>query len=134
MNTKMPVFLVLSLAVAYVIISGSGYGALIGGTPADHSPAAGEIEENVNERQNSTESGAPEQSGGVRGSDDSDIVSMIISGGQNIASFLKFLAYLPAELERLDPIPGYVAWPIGVLLQMVGAIGLWQFSSGRTYE
>lgn len=127
MDTKLGLMVVLALAAGQLVIMMSGYGAHVGGTPASDSDAA--------EKLNNSDAGAPSQSGSVKGGDDdSDIISLVLSAGSGLVDILRFLAFLPFELARLEPVPWFAAWPVGLVLQLTGAIGLWQFTAGRVYQ
>ncbi len=127
MDTKLGLMVVLALAAGQLVIMMSGYGTHVGGTPADDSEAAKKL--------NNTDGGAPSQSGSVKGGDDdSDIISLVLSAGSGLVDILKYVAFLPFELERLDPVPWFAAYPVGLVLQVTAAIGLWQFTSGRVYQ
>lgn len=132
MQTKYPLFLVLAIAGATLIWTASGMGLVYGTSNpvGDDSPAADELQDQVNDSA-VAENGSFDAD--VRRTTEGGIVGMIVSGGQYITTFAKVVVFLPFQLSNLG-LPGYAAGPIGVLAQVLVAVGVVQFLSDRRYD
>lgn len=130
MDTKLPVILVLSLAVAAAMWGGSGIAADLTTNPAGDLQSDGNFEEEAND---SSISDDGEFEGPVASNEEGNIVGLIISGGRSIAGVFALAVLLPGELIALG-IPAWAALPLGLLAQMIVGIGIIQFVTGRVFR
>lgn len=129
MRTLYPVLLVIAIGVAVTTVNMSGFAAVIGNDPAENLESGETLEEQVQE--SSLNDSEPFE-GPAGQSDDGDIIGIIIEGGRAIMRFAGAVILLPFELRKLGA-PWYAAYPAGLGLQAVAAIGLIQFWTGRRW-
>lgn len=133
MNGKAPVFMVLCLAVAGAMLGASGFADAWGAEPPKTDAAQDELNQSreadpINPGPNSTGVSGP-----VNGASGSDIVGLIISGAQSLASIVAGVVVLPITLINLG-IPAWAAVPIGGLAEVIVGISLIQFVTGRDWR
>jgi hypothetical protein len=128
MRTTFPLAVVLCLAVALIMFSGSGFNALV-----DGSQSPGPVGDALAEKADSS----PAKSGNVSvsrsASDEGSIAGLILGGTKTIFSTFALLAFLPSTLQRLG-FPLWFATPVGSLVYIVVGVGIAQFVSGRIYQ
>jgi len=130
MDTKLPVILVLSLAVAAAMWGGSGIAADLTTDPASGLQSQDDLEDEANESSISEDG---ELEGPVASNEEGNIVGLIISSARSIAGVFGLAMLLPLELMALG-IPGWAAIPLGFLAQIIVGIGLIQFATGRVFR
>jgi len=130
MDTKLPVILVLSLAVGAAMWGGSGIGDELTTNPASDLQSQDDFEEEAND---SSISDGGEFAGPVASNDEGNIVGLIISGARSIAGIFGLALLLPRELITLG-IPAWAAIPLGLLAQIIVGIGIVQFATGRVFR
>jgi len=132
MQTKFPLFLVMALAAATLIWTLSGVGGIWGVNDpiGGDSQASDKLEDQANDSA-ASEDGNFDSS--AQGSDDGNIVGLVISGVDFIVTFGSMVALLPLELEKIG-VPRYLSYPIGLLAQALVGLGIVQFASNRIYE
>jgi hypothetical protein len=129
MRTTFPLALILSIGIALLMFSGSGFNAIVEG-----SQEPGELGENINEEANQSAVQASDSVGVENtGEDDGSIAGLIISGGSGIVQTISLVATAPVTLQRLG-FPAWFALPVGSLIYIVVGVGIFQVLSGRTYE
>lgn len=133
MNTKTPVFVVLSLGVAVAIVQGSGVINMWGmAGPADDMKSGDELRRQYeNHKLQKGEGGG--FNGTVNPSSDSDIVGIILGTVPKMIGLLVVPGLLSHELATLG-LWTWAAVPIGLLANIVTYIGGFQIVSGRIYE
>lgn len=132
MNTKTPLFIVLSLGVAVAIVQGSGVINVWGMSgPADDMQSGDELERQYEDHRLQEGEG-----GGLNGSvnpeSDSDIVGVILGTVPKMIGLLVVPGLLSHELATLG-LWTWAAVPIGLLANIVTYIGGFQVVSGRDY-
>jgi len=131
METKYPLFLVMALAAATLIWTLSGVGGLYGaGDPISSGGASEKLEDEAND---SAASEGGDLESGTQGSDEGNIVGLVISGVDFIVSFASMVTFLPFKLQEIGA-PYFLAYPIGLLAQALVGIGIIQFAANRVYE
>lgn len=125
MQTKPVIGLVLSFAVAFAMLGGSGFAADVFGEDAEGHETT-EVLDQVAEQAEEEDA----VSADVGGDNEPTLVGMVISGGLFVVDLVVAVGLLPFTLMNLG-FPSYVAMPIGSLAYIVGLIGLYQFV-GRT--
>lgn len=133
MNTKTPLFVVLSLGVAVAMVQGSGVISLWGmAGPADDMKSGDELQSQYdNHSIQEGEGGGFE--GTVNPESDSDIVGVILGTVPKMIGLLAVPGLLSVELANLG-LWTWAAVPIGLLANIVTYIGGFQVVSGRIYE
>jgi hypothetical protein len=135
MRTSWGVAVVMSIAVASLMFTGSGYGEAFSNNPTD---GLGGVGSEVNEQ---ADESAVEQTGddgggplaGALGSTDNPLISFILSGGGAILSTIRLVVSLPTVLIGLG-FPGWFALPVGAFVSIATSIGIIQFITGRVYR
>lgn len=126
MRTIAALGIVLSLALGMMVVNMSGYAAIVGSGDQKPDLASPDAVEEVGNNSSVQE--------GVEGSadnaDDGDIVGLILGGSNQLGDILGLVTMLPTELVALG-MPWYMAYPIGLLAQIVIFIGLLQAVLGR---
>lgn len=133
MRTTYPMLFIMALGVAGLMFSMSGYSDQIGTDPTAGLGAPAELEQQAKNSSLGDQDDDNQQDGfeGSAGSaDDGEIVGFIISGGQAVADIMGMLVMLPWELNDMG-FPWWFAWPIGLVTQIVGSIGIIQFATNR---
>jgi len=132
MNTKTPVFVVLSLGVAVAMVQGSGVINLWGTAgPADDLKSGDELERQYEDHQ--LQDGDGGLNGSVNPESDSDIVGVILGTVPKMIGLLVIPGLLSHELATLG-LWTWAAVPIGLLANIVTYIGGFQVVSGRIYQ
>ena len=132
MRTIPVIAFVLSLGVAFAVVSGSGVGATIFGVQ-NQDPGA---EKALNDSQDDTqleEGDGGGISGSVFGDNEPTVVGLVLSAGKAVISVATAVALLPFVLVNLG-LPTYFAAPVGLFAQIVVGIGVFQFVTGRVWE
>jgi hypothetical protein len=125
MRTNFLLAMVMSLALAGALITGSGFAALVGqGDPT------GGISENVNKTAKNTTLDDGKLSGENAPSDDDSIISLIIDGGKEIGDIVGMVTLLPLTLMNMG-FPAWFAIPVGAPVTIIASIGVIQFVTGR---
>lgn len=132
MNTKTPLFVVLSLGVAVAIVQGSGAIGMWGmAGPADDLQSGDELRRQYDNHR------LQEGSGGLNGTvnpeSDSSIVGVILGTVPKMIGLLVVPGLLSHELATLG-LWSWVAVPLGLLANLVTYIGGFQVVTGRLYE
>jgi hypothetical protein len=130
MDTKLPVIMVLSLAVASMMWSASGIGAELTTNPASGLSSGDDVESQANQSEINDEGN---YTGPVGGDDEGNIIGLILSGASSIAGVFGLALLLPEELMALG-IPQWAAMPLGFLAQIIVGIGIVQFVTGRVFR
>jgi hypothetical protein len=122
-----PVFIVLSIAVAGMMLGASGFSAAWGSAP----PSTSAAQEQLN---NSSGKVAPAD-GPVAGpvtSSDSAIIGLISSALGTVVNLAGAVALLPLTLIELG-FPAFFAVPLGLIGQLVVGVSLIEFASNREW-
>lgn len=126
METKSVLGVVIAFAIAFTLMSGSGVGATIFGVEDQNPKALDELDKATNEQETQT-------TGILDGLTDSvPLLGAIIDFADTIKTFSAIIAFLPVFLTRLG-FPTWFAFPIGVVVQGISAIGFFQVLTGREY-
>ncbi len=135
MNTKTPLFIVLSIGVATAMVQGSGVIDVWGmAGPADNMESADELrDQHANHTLQQDEGDGSGYQGSVNPESDSDIVGVILGTVPKMIGLLAIPGLISAELMNLGLWP-WVAGPLGLLANIVTYIGGFQVVSGRIYE
>lgn len=129
MRTVGVLAVVLSFGVAFALVAGSGVGIAIFGEDPSGEPAGETLDELGEDAAIGDEEG--EGIGADVGSDSEPTVTgFVLSGGQFVVSLLGSVALLPITLVNLG-FPTWFAFPIGSAAQIIAAIGVFQFVTGR---
>lgn len=128
MRTTWGVALVLSIGVASLMFSLSGYA---GAYASDPTAGLGPVGEGVQEQANKSavETGVE---GAASGSDE-PLVNFILNGGGALLSTAKLVLALPLALQSLG-FPSWFAFPVGSVVTIGTSIGVVQFITGRIYQ
>lgn len=129
MRTLYPVLLVIALGIAVTTVNMSGFAAVIQNDPTQGMESGETLEQQVND--SALKEDKPFE-GPAGQSDDGDIIGIIIQGSRAILDFGGAVVLLPLELRDLGA-PWYAAYPAGLGLQAIAAIGLIQFWTGRRW-
>ena len=132
METKAILGVVLSLGVAFAMLSGAGIGAVFGEDPDDHDTtrAIEALEEDASVEQDAEGGGGV--SADVAGDSEPTLVGLAISAGAFAVQLVVAVGLLPVTLMELG-FPYYAAYPLGIIAQSVALIGLFQFVRGTEY-
>lgn len=115
----------LSLTIAALMFTLSGYGSMYGNDPgAGLGPAEDRLNSTAENR--SVEEGV----GGQISGDDPSLVSLTVNGADSVMEVLAFIAFLPTALTNLG-FPFWFSAPVGLVVQLLGFVSLVQFASGR---
>jgi hypothetical protein len=126
MRGIVPILAVLSIAIAAMMVGMSGFEGAVGQDPTDGLQSDDELESQAGDGP----AGGGNFTGDAGGSNDGDIVGVIISAGSSFASFGAFAVLLPLELNRMG-FPWFFALPIGLGGQLVASIAIIEAFSGR---
>ncbi|OYR65175.1 hypothetical protein [Halorubrum ezzemoulense] len=124
MNTTSVFGAVMSLAVMFALISGSGVGAEIFGVEKE-TTGLDKLSEAAEENKD------PEFSV-VSAVAQAPFVGAILQFGDMVRTFVTVVGLLPIYLGRLG-FPLWFATPIGVLAQLIASIGVFQVVTGREF-
>ena len=124
MKTTYPIALVLAMAIAGLMLAGSGFSAGVGVDRSSDqlSGEVGRVADN-----SSIDDGFD---GDVRAGSDDSIVGFIISGTGEVFRLFKLAILLPSTIRGLG-FPGWFANPMGRAIQIIVSVGLVQFAVGR---
>ena len=125
MRGAFAVALVISLAAAITAFQMSGAAAVFPTCGGDFSTDDALVEQtdgNLDPNDQGITGSASEQEG--------SIVGLIVSGTQAIFTFVGTVVLLPAELNNLC-MPWWLAYPVGLVLQVVATITAIQFAVNR---
>lgn len=136
MNTKTPLFIVISIGVAVAIVQGSGAINIWGmAGPADNMESAEELQKQSADH--SLQQGEGDGGSGLQGQvnpeSDSDIVGVILGTLPKMIGLLAIPGLLSAEMMNLGLWP-WVAGPLGLLGNLVTYVGGFQLVTNRMYE
>jgi hypothetical protein len=85
-------------------------------------------------RNQSDQSGVKEGvEGDASNAGDGDIIGLIIDSGQAVARIAGMVVLLPLELQDLG-FPSWFAVPLGLSVQTIVGVGVFQFISGRQWR
>jgi hypothetical protein len=125
MRSNILIGVVMSLALAGALMTGSGFAGLVGkGDPT------GDINEKVNKKAENSTLKDGDLSGEDAPSDDDSIISLVIDGAQEIANIIGMVTLLPLTLINMG-FPSWFAIPVGAPITIIASIGLVQFVTGR---
>jgi hypothetical protein len=122
------VALVLSIGVAALMFSASGYADVTGSDPT---AGLGPVGENVETQAN--ESAVNSGVEGAASGSDEPLINFILSGGGALLTTAKLVVSLPQALQGLG-FPVWFARPVGFFVTIGTGIGIIQFISGRIYQ
>jgi hypothetical protein len=126
MRTTYPVVVVIAIAIASIMFSLSGAGALFGQDPT--TDAAGD---QLEDKANSSAINEAEGEGlDLDGTSSSDLIGFIIDGASAVASVGVLVLILPVAMQNMG-FPYWFAFPLGLAAQILVSIGLMQFITGR---
>jgi hypothetical protein len=128
MRTLAPLALVLALALTGAMFSGSGFNQLV-----DGEKELGQVQDQVDQAGAGSPAGEGELESNRRGTDDGSIVDLVISSAASIGRFAGLALTLPITMKELG-FPGWFAFPVGSIIEILVAIGVIQFVSGRIYR
>lgn len=128
MRTTWGVALVLSIGVASLMFSLSGYA---GGYGADPTAGLGPVGDDVQDQANASavETGVE----GAASASDEPLINFILNGGGALLSTAKLVLALPLALQSLG-FPSWFALPVGSVVTIGTSIGVIQFITGRIYR
>jgi hypothetical protein len=123
------IILVLCLGVGFTAVEGAGLATAWGTDPQTSGDA---VQKALND---SSDASAVQKDEPVVGdaateNGDSNIVSLILSGAQRVASAFGKVVLLPLTLHQLG-VPAYLAYPLGSVINVVAGIAIIQFITGR---
>lgn len=126
-NTTFSVYLVLGLAVAGIILAGSGFDDNFASQPPDT-----ELEEKAKARANESavSTGFTAE---ARGEEDGSIMGFVIAGGGWLLDMITLIAVLPAYLMDHGA-PFWFAFPVGMFFEIWASVGFIQWLTGRIYR
>jgi hypothetical protein len=127
------VVFVLSLGVAFAVVTGSGIGTTIFGVGDQDPGTQRALNDSANETRLEDDGDSGGIAGDVQGDNEPTIVGLVLSAGQTVISIATAVVLLPVTLSRLG-FPVYFAAPVGLFAQMVVGIGVFQFIVGRVWE
>jgi len=128
MNTTTPVLLVLSIGVAGLMLSMSGF-AGVWGAPVPQTQGA---QEEVEDSASDLSPGEGPNEGPVN-SGESSVIGLITNALSAITSIAGAILLLPVTLMEIG-FPPFFAVPIGLLAQIIGGIGLLEFATNREWS
>jgi hypothetical protein len=128
MRTTFPLVLVLAMAITATFFVGSGFNDVV-----DGSQSIDPVQEEVDQRAAESAAGSGNFSADRGGTDEGSIVGLVVGGAQDIVQFTSLVALLPITLNQLG-FPGWFAFTIGGVLQIVVSIGILQFVTGRQFR
>ncbi len=128
MRTIGVIAVVMAFGVSFAMLAGSGVGDEIFGQDEDSIDAghADSLEDSADE----ADVGGEGIEGEVGGADEPTVTGFVFSGAQFVVTLVVSIAALPFTLMNLG-FPSYFAVPVGSAAQIVGAIGIFQFLTGR---
>lgn len=127
MRTIVPVFVVLAIAVAGMMLGMSGFQSAWG-APAPQTASA-------QDQLNASAQNASPNEGPVEGpvsSGESSIVGLIVNGLTTMVDIAGGVVLLPLTLMNLG-FPAYFAIPVGALAELLVGIGLIEFATNREW-
>lgn len=133
MNTKTPLFIVLSIGVATAMVQGSGVVNVWGMAGPTDDLKSGEELQRQHDNHELQESEGDGLQGQVNPGSDSDIVGVILGTVPKMIGLLAVPGLLSVELVNLG-LWTWAAVPIGLLANIVTYIGGFQVVSGRIYQ
>jgi len=125
MRTTYPVMIVIALAVASMMWSMSGFGAIYDNGASDLQ-SQDDLNESANE---SSVRGFGADAGPNQGG---NIIGLIFAGLDRIISLAGLVVLLPFELRNMG-FPWWFSFPVGVLAQTLGGIGIVEFATQRDW-
>lgn len=125
MKSNAVIGVVMSFALAFALMSGSGLGATIFGQEQTESTL--DEFESVAEEERQTEVGLLGSLGALGGN---PIIGFIIDFGDTAKALLSTVVLFPLYLTRLG-FPSYFSYPVGVLCQVITTVGFFQVITGR---
>jgi hypothetical protein len=128
MRTVFPLVLVLSIGIAAAFFAGSGFNAVV-----DGDQNIDPIETEIDQRANQSAAGSGDFSADRSGTDEGSIVGLVVGGAQDVVKFTSLVALLPITLNQLG-FPGWFAFSVGGVLQIIVSIGILQFVTGRELQ
>lgn len=123
MKTTYPLFVVLAMAIAAVMLGMSGFTSGIG----QENKVSGELTKDFNNTASNTIV-ANEDLGPLTGV--SAIFGLIVTALGQIFTIVVMVLLLPIQLEKMG-FPPFFAYPVGLTAQIFLSIGVLQFASGR---
>jgi len=134
MNTKTPLFIVLSIGVATAMVTMSGVTGIWGmAGPADDLVSGDQLKSQAENHSLAGDDAEKPYKGQVNPEADSDITGLIIGTLPKMIGLLAVPGLLSWEMMRLG-IWGWAAVPVGLLFNIVTYIGGFQLVTNRRYE
>jgi hypothetical protein len=125
MRATFALALALSMAMAGLFMTGSGFNAAVG--QEERVPT---ISEELEEKGNGS---SVDFSSSARSEDDGSIAGFIISGTSEVISMFGMVLLMPLTLRQLG-FPQWFAFPIGLGFYVLLTVGVAQFASGRIFR
>lgn len=119
MRGIVPIVLMLCVGVAAMMVGMSGFEAAVGENPTDGLQSDNELQNQSGDGP----AGGGNFTGAAGGSDDGDIIGVIISAGGALAGFARFAVLMPLELHRMG-FPWFFALPIGLGGQVIASVAV----------
>jgi len=126
MRTQYPFVAAVCIAIAFLVVSMSGVGAVFGTAGQPSISSAETLEENVQGESVSAE-------GGVSGSSDGELTEFIVNGLSFLGDMITFALFLPLQLQQLG-LPYFWAYPLGIGAQLLTLLGFTMLAMNRRYQ
>lgn len=133
MKSNAIIGVVMSFALAFALMSGSGLGPVIFGQDNDTGDSMGKPNstlsefESIAEEEKTTDVGLLGSLGTLGGN---PIIGLILAFGDTAKALLGTVVLFPLYLTRLG-FPSYFSYPVGVLCQVITTVGFFQVITGR---
>ena len=119
MKITVPMLFVISMAVAGAMMGGSGVNDVLG-----HGMATG-LSDDADELENQTQFQA-DRTGG-----DTSYLGMSVNAVGAMVGMLEWSLMFPVVMVNVG-FPGWFAYPIGLPIQLINYVGIWQIVRGMT--
>jgi len=130
MRTTAPVLMVLCIAVAGAMISGSGFADVWGTPEPETAGAQSALEERSEAVSPAGESGSAT---GPVSSGESSIVGLVVDGSQSVAGIAAAVVLLPVTMTN-NGFPWWFAYPVGSIAYIISGIGVIEFVTNRVWS
>lgn len=126
MRTAFAMLVLLSLGSGVLVWQMAPLGGALGPDQADDLNSGSELEEEAKDGPAGGDFNASAKTG-----EGGSLVGTIVSSISIVTSFVGLVVMLPYELAKLDPVPWWAAYPVGILFQAVMGFLIAQFAGNR---
>lgn len=134
MKTNAVVLVVLSFAIGFAVLSGSGLAGDVFGV-AEQDQRDGDVIDELAEKNDPNPDDDDEGivGGDVGGDNEPTLVRLVINSASSIATIVSSIVLLRSYLVELGMHPA-VAVPVGLLAQTIAVVGVYQFVTNNNFR